>query len=76
MRQPRLPRDLHEGLPEASRESGRAAAPVGPRDDGGRLVETAPADPDRHLYETDALLPGPGSILAGPTFQDWLDSTS
>jgi uncharacterized protein YbjT (DUF2867 family) len=35
-----------------------------------------PADPDRHLYETDALLPGPGAILAGPTFQDWLDSTS
>jgi uncharacterized protein YbjT (DUF2867 family) len=35
-----------------------------------------PADPDRHLYETDALLPGPGAILAGPTFKDWLDSTS
>lgn len=35
-----------------------------------------PADPDSHLYETGALLPGPHAILAGPTFQEWLDSTS
>ena len=34
-----------------------------------------PADPDRELYESGALLPGPDAILAGPTFQEWLDST-
>jgi uncharacterized protein YbjT (DUF2867 family) len=33
-----------------------------------------PADPDRELNENGALLPGPGAILAGPTFADWLDS--
>jgi uncharacterized protein YbjT (DUF2867 family) len=35
-----------------------------------------PADPDRDVYETGALLPGPHAILAGPTFAEWLDSTS
>lgn len=35
-----------------------------------------PADPDRDLYETGALLPGPEATLAGPTFDEWLDSTS
>jgi len=35
-----------------------------------------PADPDRDLYETGALLPGPDAMLAGPTFEEWLDSTS
>ena len=34
-----------------------------------------PADPDRGLYETGALLPGPDATLAGPTFEEWLDST-
>lgn len=34
-----------------------------------------PTDPDRDLYETDALLPGPDATLAGPTFEEWLDST-
>jgi hypothetical protein len=33
------------------------------------------ADPDGALYESGALLPGPGAILAGPTFEEWLDST-
>jgi nucleoside-diphosphate-sugar epimerase len=37
---------------------------------------TDPADPDRDLYEAGALLPGPGATLAGPTFEEWLDSTS
>jgi uncharacterized protein YbjT (DUF2867 family) len=34
-----------------------------------------PADPDHALYETGALLPGPDATLAGPTFEEWLDST-
>jgi hypothetical protein len=37
---------------------------------------TNPADPDRDLYEAGALLPGPDATLAGPTFEEWLDSTS
>jgi uncharacterized protein YbjT (DUF2867 family) len=35
-----------------------------------------PDDPDRELYETEDLLPGPDATLAGPTFEEWLDSTS
>ena len=35
-----------------------------------------PADPDRELYESGALLPGPDAILAGPTFEEWLDATT
>jgi uncharacterized protein YbjT (DUF2867 family) len=35
-----------------------------------------PADPDRDLYETGALLPGPDATLAGPAFEEWLDSRS
>jgi uncharacterized protein YbjT (DUF2867 family) len=34
------------------------------------------ADPDSELYETGALLPGPDATLAGPTFEEWLNSTS
>ncbi|MGZ6098989.1 MAG: SDR family oxidoreductase [Myxococcaceae bacterium] len=32
------------------------------------------ADPDHGLYESGALLPGPGATLAGPTFEQWLAS--
>lgn len=35
-----------------------------------------PDDPDHDLYETDALLPGPDAVLAGPTFEEWLDSAA
>ena len=32
------------------------------------------AYPDEEgLYESGALLPGPGATLAGPTFDEWLD---
>jgi hypothetical protein len=31
-----------------------------------------PANPDRELYEGDGMLPGPGAIVAGPTFEEWL----
>jgi hypothetical protein len=33
------------------------------------VVADNPADPDRELYNTDLLLPGPGAILGGPTFE-------
>lgn len=35
-----------------------------------------PADPDRDLYQNGALLPGPHATLAGPTFEEWLNSAS
>jgi hypothetical protein len=35
-----------------------------------------PADPDRDLYENGGLLPNPHATLAGPTFEQRLDSTS
>jgi uncharacterized protein YbjT (DUF2867 family) len=35
---------------------------------------TNPSDPDHALYGAGALLPSPHATLAGPTFQEWLDS--
>ncbi len=35
---------------------------------------TNEADPDRDAYEQGALLPGPHATLAGPTFEEWLES--
>src|SRR6266571_3402646 len=34
-----------------------------------------PADPDARLSESGGLLPGPDAALAGPTFEEWLDTT-
>ena len=33
-----------------------------------------PDDPEQALYASGALLPGPDAVLAGPTFEQWLDS--
>jgi hypothetical protein len=33
-----------------------------------------PADPDNLLLENSALMPGPHAMLAGPTFEEWLDT--
>ncbi len=35
-----------------------------------------PADPDRDLVKGGALLPGTGTVLAGPTFEEWLGTAS
>lgn len=35
---------------------------------------TNPDDPDAGLYDEGALLPSPHATLAGPTFEQWLDS--
>jgi uncharacterized protein YbjT (DUF2867 family) len=35
-----------------------------------------PADPDRDLYQTGGLLPGPDATLTGPSFEEWLGTTS
>lgn len=34
-----------------------------------------PADPDRDVFEKGGLLPGPDAVLAGPTFEEWLNAT-
>ncbi len=40
-----------------------------------QVEETSdPDDPDRDLFAGDGLLPGPHATLAGPTFEEWLDS--
>ncbi len=45
------------------------------RGDSARVEEMSdPDDPDAGLYETGVLLPGPGATLAGPTFEEWVDS--
>jgi uncharacterized protein YbjT (DUF2867 family) len=47
------------------------------RGDPVRIEEVSdPADPDRDLNEQGGLLPGPHATLAGPTFEEWLDSSS
>jgi hypothetical protein len=33
------------------------------------------ADPDSERYANGAALPGPNATLAGPTFEEWLDTT-
>jgi uncharacterized protein YbjT (DUF2867 family) len=33
-----------------------------------------PDDPDLEVYVGGGLLPGPDAILAGPTFEEWLDA--
>jgi uncharacterized protein YbjT (DUF2867 family) len=54
-----------------------AARLVARRGDPVRIEGVSdPADPNSEIYETGGLLPGPGTTLAGPTFQEWLDSTS
>ena len=35
---------------------------------------TDPADPDGDAYENGGLLPGPDATLAGPTYEEWLES--
>ncbi len=50
---------------------------VARRGDGVRIEAAGDTgDPDADLYATDASLPGPNATLAGPTFQQWLDSTT
>jgi len=47
------------------------------RGDPVRIEEiTDPDDPDHALYETGVFLPGPDAILAGPTFEEWLDAAT
>jgi uncharacterized protein YbjT (DUF2867 family) len=59
-----------ESLVEAARRL------VARRGDAVRIEEVSdPANPGAALYENGALLPGPSAILAGPTFDAWLEAT-
>jgi uncharacterized protein YbjT (DUF2867 family) len=50
---------------------------VARRGDSVRIEEVSdPGDPEQALYASGALLPGPDAVLAGPTFEQWLDSTA
>ncbi len=49
------------------------------RNGGGITVREMDADsddPDMQVYQSGALLPGPGAKLAGPTFEQWLGERS
>jgi uncharacterized protein YbjT (DUF2867 family) len=47
------------------------------RGDPARVEERGDAsDPDAELVARGGLLPGPNAVLAGPTFEEWLDSDS
>ena len=47
------------------------------RGDPARVEEiSAASDPEAELLANGALLPGPNAVLAGPTFEEWLDSDS
>jgi uncharacterized protein YbjT (DUF2867 family) len=62
--------------PRAENLADAAARLVARRGDPVRIEETVDlTDPDRELYETDALLAGPHAIIAGPTFDEWLDAS-
>lgn len=64
--------------PRAERLAGAARVLVAHRGDPIEIVEvsdtalTTSDDPDNHLYESGALLPGPHATLAGPTFEEWV----
>ncbi len=50
---------------------------VARRGDALRIEATSdPVESTRRVFEDGGLLPGPGATLAGPTFEDWLHSTS
>jgi uncharacterized protein YbjT (DUF2867 family) len=50
---------------------------VARRGDSARIEAVSdPDDPEQALYASGALLPGPDAVLAGPTFEQWLDSTA
>jgi uncharacterized protein YbjT (DUF2867 family) len=44
------------------------------RGDGVRVQGVDAPGPERAVYESGGLLPGPDATLAGPTFADWLET--
>ena len=84
--------DLATGPEASAPEAGAIPEIAGPREEslvemaellgarrgGPARIEgvTDPNDPDSAVYQSGALLPGPGATLAGPTFEEWLESRS
>jgi len=83
-------RTVAEALADAALDPASAVAEIaGPREESlvkmAKLLVARRGDPvriegvsdptDSELYETGALLSGPGAKLAGPTFEDWLAGT-
>src|SRR5438105_4237510 len=72
--------DAPDGIPEIAgpREESLVDAArmlVARRGDRVRVEGVSnPDDPASEVYESGALLAGPGATLAGPTFEEWLDS--
>jgi uncharacterized protein YbjT (DUF2867 family) len=61
--------------PRAERLVEMARLLVARRGDSVRVEAVLdPSDPDRDLYEQGGLLPGPRATLAGPTFEEWLET--
>ena len=59
--------------PQVETLAGAARLLSARRRDGLRVEEVSdPDDPNGRLYESGALLPGPGATLVGPTFEQWL----
>ena len=58
------------------RPSSRSARLVAARRGDSVRIEgvSDPADPDSAAYENGGLLPGPHATLAGPTYEEWLES--
>jgi uncharacterized protein YbjT (DUF2867 family) len=62
--------------PKEARLADLANLLVARRGDVVKIEEVSDtSDPTHVVYESGALLPGPDAILAGPTFEDWLDAT-
>lgn len=61
--------------PRAERLLDAARLIAARRGSPAHVEETSdPNDPDRDLFAGDGLLPGPHATLAGPTFEQWLES--
>jgi uncharacterized protein YbjT (DUF2867 family) len=62
--------------PRAERLVEAASLLAARRGEGLRVEEQSDSsDPDSERYANGAALPGPDATLAGPTFEEWLDTT-
>jgi uncharacterized protein YbjT (DUF2867 family) len=63
--------------PRAENLAAMASLLAARRGDPARVEELGdPSDPDGELLANGTLLPGPNAVLAGPTFEEWLDFDS
>src|SRR5919112_3571163 len=60
--------------PRVERLADLARLVVARRGDSLEVVETNEFFPEGDLYDSGAVLPGPDAKLAGPTFEEWLNS--